>query len=139
MCRDLAPPEDIDKAISDHERKSAGRTQPLLGEPSVFGRLRDMGVSFVTPSDLNCSQRRSEVSSKHYTTTVSKLKARQIFFLICICRNNCFAQKRFQNYRSTVPHKDEEFIERVSNAETHSTSNGTDHCQHVVNQVFFLN
>jgi len=65
VCRDLAPPEDIDKAISDHERKSAGRTQPLLGEPSVFGRLRDMGVSFVTPSDLNCSQRRSEVSVWH--------------------------------------------------------------------------
>ena len=74
VCRDLAPPEDIDKAISDHERKAAGRSQPLLGEPSVIGRLRDMGVSFVTPSDLNCSQRRSEVSSKHYKITLSKLK-----------------------------------------------------------------
>jgi len=66
-CRDLAPPEDIDKMISDHEKKTR---QP---EPSMIGRLRDMGVSFIHPSDLNHAARQQDLSIWHPRATEPSL------------------------------------------------------------------
>ena len=66
-CRDLAPPEDIDKMISDHERKT--RQQQELPEPSMIAKLRDMGVSFINPSDLNQQARQPDLSIWHPRAT----------------------------------------------------------------------
>jgi len=66
-CRDLAPPEDIDKMISDHERKTRQQQQPP--EPSMIAKLRDMGVSFINPSDLNQQARQPDLSIWHPRAT----------------------------------------------------------------------
>jgi len=62
ICRDLAPPEDIDKIISDHEKKTRGMRE--APEPSMIGRLRNMGISFIKPSDLNTQERRTTGSAE---------------------------------------------------------------------------
>ena len=61
ICKDLAPPEDIHKMLDDHELK--------IHEPSMIGRLREMGVSFIQPKDLQQPARaaRSDVSMWHPT------------------------------------------------------------------------
>ena len=72
VCQDLCPPENIDAIIQEFKesRKTPDKVPENLerkGEPSIFGRLRDMGVSFIRPSDIRVGSRVGEVSTWHPT------------------------------------------------------------------------
>ena len=76
---DLCPPEDIRKSINDNKeneiehnalRQARGPTQDVnVNEPTVLGRVRQMGISFLQPQDLqkSASDFRGDEQAKDYS------------------------------------------------------------------------